>query len=136
MDLVELCLPQGLRDGIGARARAWCRELGKTPIEVPDQPGFVVNRLLFPYLFDAVRLAERTGMASEEVDACVELGAGHPMGPLRLLDFIGLDVAAAIGESLFADTGEERYRAPGLIEELIGEGKVGRKSGAGFYEYG
>ena len=136
MELVELCLPEGLRDGIGDRARAWCRGLGKTPIEVPDQPGFVVNRLLFPYLFDAVRLAERTGMASEEVDACVELGAGYPMGPLRLLDFIGLDVAAAIGESLFADTGEERYRAPGLIEELIGEGKVGRKSGAGFYEYG
>jgi 3-hydroxyacyl-CoA dehydrogenase len=136
MELVELCLPDGLRDGIGDRARAWCRGLGKTPIEVPDQPGFVVNRLLFPYLFDAVRLAERTGMPSEEVDACVELGAGYPMGPLRLLDFIGLDVAAAIGESLFADTGEERYRAPGLIEELIGEGKVGRKSGAGFYEYG
>jgi 3-hydroxybutyryl-CoA dehydrogenase len=135
MELVELCLPEGLREGIGERAKAWCRELGKTPIEVPDQPGFVVNRLLFPYLFDAVRLAERTGMASEEVDACVELGAGYPMGPLRLLDFIGLDVAAAIGESLFADTGEERYRAPGLIEELIGEGKVGRKGGAGFYDY-
>lgn len=135
MELVELCLPDGLRQGVRERAHAWCRGLGKTPIEVPDQPGFVVNRLLFPYLFDAVRLAERTGMASAEVDSCVELGAGHPMGPLRLLDFIGLDVAAAIGESLFADTGEERYRAPGLIEELIGEGKVGRKSGAGFYEY-
>ena len=64
MELVELCLPDGLRDGIGDRARAWCRGLGKTPIEVPDQPGFVVNRLLFPYLFDAVRLAERTGMPS------------------------------------------------------------------------
>jgi 3-hydroxybutyryl-CoA dehydrogenase len=135
MELVELCLPDGLREGVGERARAWCRELGKRPIEVPDQPGFVVNRLLFPYLFDAVRLAERTGMDSAEVDACVELGAGYPMGPLRLLDFIGLDVAAAIGESLFADAGEERYRAPGLIEELIGEGKMGRKSGAGFYEY-
>jgi 3-hydroxybutyryl-CoA dehydrogenase len=135
MELVELCLPDGLRQGVRERAYAWCRALGKTPIEVPDQPGFVVNRLLFPYLFDAVRLAERTGMASAEVDSCVELGAGHPMGPLRLLDFIGLDVAAAIGESLFADTGEERYRAPGLIEELIGEGKVGRKSGEGFYEY-
>ena len=65
----------------------------------------------------------------------MRLGAGHPMGPLRLLDFIGLDVAAAIGESLFADTAEDRYRAPGLIEELIGDGKLGRKSQAGFYEY-
>jgi 3-hydroxyacyl-CoA dehydrogenase len=124
-----------LRQGTSDRALAWCRALGKTAIEVPDQPGFVVNRLLFPYLFDAVRLAERTGMSSAEVDSCLELGAGHPMGPLRLLDFIGLDVAAAIGESLFGDTGEERYRAPGLLEELIGDGKVGRKSGMGFYDY-
>jgi 3-hydroxybutyryl-CoA dehydrogenase len=136
MELVELCLPAGLRQGVSERAHAWCGALGKTAIEVPDQPGFVVNRLLFPYLFDAVRLAERTGMASADVDSCMELGAGYPMGPLRLLDFIGLDVAAAIGESLFADTGEERYRAPGLIEQLIGEGRVGRKGGAGFYEYG
>jgi 3-hydroxybutyryl-CoA dehydrogenase len=135
MELIELCLPDRLRQGTSDRALAWCRALGKTAIEVPDQPGFVVNRLLFPYLFDAVRLAERTGMSSAEVDSCVELGAGHPMGPLRLLDFIGLDVAAAIGESLFADTGEERYRAPGLLEELIGDGKVGRKSGTGFYDY-
>jgi 3-hydroxyacyl-CoA dehydrogenase len=96
----------------------------------------VVNRLLFPYLFDAVRLLERTGMPVGDVDACMHLGAGHPMGPLRLLDFIGLDVAAAIGQSLFDDTGEERYRAPGRIEEMIGESKLGRKSGSGFYDYG
>jgi 3-hydroxybutyryl-CoA dehydrogenase len=135
MELVELCLPDGVREGLRERARAWCRALGKTAVEVPDQSGFVVNRLLFPYLFDAVRLIERTGMAAADVDSCMGLGAGHPMGPLRLLDFIGLDVAAAIGESLFAEAGEDRYRAPGLIEELIGEGKLGRKSGAGFYEY-
>jgi len=136
MELVELCLPDGLRDGVAARARAWCAALEKTPVEVPDQPGFVVNRLLFPYLFDAVRLLERTGMPEADVDACMHLGAGHPMGPLRLLDFIGLDVAAAIGQSLFDDTEEERYRPPGRIEELIGEGKLGRKSDAGFYDYG
>lgn len=135
MELVELCLPDALRDGAGDRARAWCGALAKTPVEVPDQPGFVVNRLLFPYLFDAVRLLERTGMEVADVDACMQLGASHPMGPLRLLDFIGLDVAAAIGQSLFDDTEEERYRAPGLIEELIGRGKLGRKSGAGFYDY-
>jgi 3-hydroxybutyryl-CoA dehydrogenase len=135
MELVELCLPEGVAPEVGGRARAWCRALGKTPVEVPDQPGFVVNRLLFPYLFDAVRLMERTGMAPADVDSSMQLGAGHPMGPLKLLDFIGLDVAAAIGESLFADTGEERYRAPGLIEELIGEGKLGRKSRSGFFEY-
>jgi 3-hydroxybutyryl-CoA dehydrogenase len=135
MDLIELCMPDTLRAGIADRARAWCGALSKTPVEVPDQPGFVVNRLLFPYLFDAVRLLERTGMQAGDVDACMQLGAGHPMGPLRLLDFIGLDVAAAIGQSLFEDAAEGRYRAPGLIEELIGEGKLGRKSGAGFYQY-
>jgi 3-hydroxybutyryl-CoA dehydrogenase len=135
MELVELCLPEGARDEVGQRAHAWCRALGKTAIEVPDQPGFVVNRLLFPYLFDAVRLLERSGMAPADVDSSMRLGTGHPMGPLQLLDFIGLDVAAAIGESLFADTGEGRYQAPGLIEKLIGDGKLGRKSGAGFFEY-
>jgi len=135
MELVELCIPDPVRDGVRERARGWARALGKTVIEVPDQPGFVVNRLLFPYLFDAVRLMERTGMEAADVDSCMRLGARYPMGPLRLLDFVGLDVAASIGESLFTDTEEGRYRAPGLILELIGEGKLGRKSQAGFYEY-
>jgi len=135
MELVELCLPDGLRAGVGERARAWCEALGKTPIEVPDQPGFVVNRLLFPYLFDAVRMIERTGMSPEDVDACMQLGAGHPMGPLRLLDLVGLDVAEAIGAALHADSGDPAHRPPGLLVEKVGEGSLGRKSGAGFYEY-
>jgi 3-hydroxybutyryl-CoA dehydrogenase len=135
MELVELCLPEGLRDGAAGRARAWCEALGKTAVEVPDQPGFVVNRLLFPFLFDAVRLMERTGMTAGDVDACMKLGASHPMGPLRLLDFVGLDVAQAIGESLHGDAPEERYKPPGLLIELVGAGKLGRKSGSGFYEY-
>ena len=135
MELVELCIPGELRNGAGERVRAWSRALGKTVIEVPDQPGFVVNRLLFPYLFDSVRLMERTGMEADDIDSCMRLGAGYPMGPLRLLDYIGLDVAAAIGQSLFADTEEGRYRAPGLLEEMIGDGRLGRKSGMGFYQY-
>jgi 3-hydroxybutyryl-CoA dehydrogenase len=134
MELVELCLPDELRPGVRERAQEWTRALGKTPVEVPDQPGFVVNRLLFPYLFDAVRLLERTGMSPAEVDTCMQLGAGHPMGPLRLLDFIGLDVAQAIGESLHADSDEPAHEVPGLIIELVGEGKLGRKSGAGLYD--
>ena len=103
MELVELCLPASLARRVGERARAWCAALGKTAVEVPDQPGFVVNRLLFPYLFEAVRLMEATGMSADDVDACMQLGAGHPMGPLQLLDFVGLDVAAAIGDSLDRD---------------------------------
>jgi 3-hydroxybutyryl-CoA dehydrogenase len=135
MELVEICLPSAVRDGVGERVRGWCEALGKTPVEVPDQPGFVVNRLLFPFLFEAVRLVERTGMTAADVDVCMRLGAGHPMGPLSLLDFVGLDVAQAIGESMHADTGDAAHEVPGLIIELIGAGKLGRKSGAGFFEY-
>ena len=135
MELVELCIPTDVRDGVRERVRAWSRALGKTAIEVPDQAGFVVNRLLFPYLFDAVRLLERTGMEAADVDSCMQLGAGYPMGPLRLLDYIGIDVAAAIGQSLFADTEEDRYRAPGRLEQMIGDGRLGRKGGGGFYDY-
>jgi 3-hydroxybutyryl-CoA dehydrogenase len=135
MELVELCIPTGARDGLPERIRAWSRALGKTPVEVPDQSGFVVNRLLFPYLFDAVRLMERTGMTATDVDSCMQLGAGYPMGPLRLLDYIGIDVATAIGQSLFDDTEEDRYRAPGRLEQMIGDGRLGRKSSGGFYDY-
>jgi 3-hydroxybutyryl-CoA dehydrogenase len=135
MELVELCLPDGLRNGIAARARAWCAAMGKTPIEVPDQSGFVVNRLLFPYLFDAVRLMESTGISAEDVDACMTAGAAHPMGPLALLDFVGLDVAMAIGEALYDETGSPAHEPPQLLRAYVGERKFGRKSGAGFYTY-
>jgi 3-hydroxyacyl-CoA dehydrogenase len=128
MELVELAFPAAATESTRARVRAWCEALGKTAVEVPDAPGFVVNRLLFPYLFDAVRLLERAGMRPEDVDECMKLGARHPMGPLALLDFVGLDVAAAIGESIGAEV-PERVRA------LIADGCLGRKSGAGFYEY-
>jgi 3-hydroxybutyryl-CoA dehydrogenase len=135
MELIELCLPDRAREGIGPRARAWCESIGKTVVEVPNEPGFVVNRLLFPYLFDAVRLMEQTGMKAEEVDRCMTLGANYPMGPLALLDLIGSDVAVAIGEALYADSGEEHHRPPGRLISLVDEGKLGRKSGAGFYDY-
>jgi 3-hydroxybutyryl-CoA dehydrogenase len=95
---------------------------------VPDCAGFVVNRLLFPFLFDAVRFADENGMAPADVDACLTLGAGHPMGPLALLDYVGLDVAMAIGESLGVEV-PERVRA------LVAEGAVGKKAGRGFYTY-
>jgi 3-hydroxybutyryl-CoA dehydrogenase len=135
MELVELCFPDGLREGVTGRAREWCRSLGKSAVVVPDEPGFVVNRLLFPYLFDAVRLLERTGMQPADVDACMTLGAGHPMGPLRLLDFVGLDVAEAIGDALYAESAEAAHRPPGRLVMMVGEGRLGQKSGQGFYEY-
>jgi 3-hydroxyacyl-CoA dehydrogenase len=135
MDLVELCFPEKAGDGARDRAVAFCGSLGKTAVEVPDEPGFVVNRLLFPYLFDAVRLLERTGMEPQQVDSCMKLGASYPMGPLELLDLVGLDVAEAIGEALHADTGDAGHRPPGRIKQLVGEGRLGRKAGAGFYNY-
>jgi 3-hydroxybutyryl-CoA dehydrogenase len=135
MDLIELCIPEAAGDEIAARARNWGEAIGKTVVEVPNEPGFVVNRLLFPYLFDAVRLMEQTGMQPEDVDRCMTLGANYPMGPLSLLDLIGADVAVAIGEALYADSGEEHHRPPGRLIALVDQGKLGRKSGAGFYEY-
>jgi 3-hydroxybutyryl-CoA dehydrogenase len=136
MELIEICFGDGLRDGVRGRALAWCSALGKTAIEVPDQTGFVVNRLLFPYLFEAVRLKQETGMSAEDVDACMRLGAGHPMGPLKLLDFVGLDVAAAIGASLDEHgAGSGADVVPDLINDLVAAGKLGRKSGEGFFEY-
>jgi 3-hydroxybutyryl-CoA dehydrogenase len=135
MDLVELCLPEAADIAIGPRARNWCESIGKTVVEVPDEAGFVVNRLLFPYLFDAVRLMEQTGMNADDVDRCMTLGANYPMGPLALLDLIGIDVAVAIGEALYADSGEEHHRPPGRLMSLVDQGKLGRKSGAGFYDY-
>jgi 3-hydroxybutyryl-CoA dehydrogenase len=135
MELIEICIPDGARDGIATRARNWCESIGKTVVEVPNEPGYVVNRLLFPYLFDAVRLMEQTGMKPEDVDRCMTLGANYPMGPLALLDLIGADVAVAIGEALYADSGEEHHRPPGRLIALVDQGKLGRKSGAGFYEY-
>jgi 3-hydroxybutyryl-CoA dehydrogenase len=135
MELIELCIPEAAREEIAARARAWCESIGKTVVEVPNEPGYVVNRLLFPYLFDAVRLMEQTGMEAEDVDRCMTLGANYPMGPLALIDLVGVDVAVAIGEALYAESEEEHHRPPGRLMALMDEGKLGRKSGAGFYDY-
>ncbi|HXB65063.1 MAG TPA: 3-hydroxyacyl-CoA dehydrogenase family protein [Solirubrobacteraceae bacterium] len=128
MHLVELIFPRVATERTRERTLSLCETFEKTPVVVPDVPGFVVNRLLFPYLFSAVRLQEDTGMAAEDIDTCMKLGAGHPMGPLALLDLVGLDVANAIGQTL----GEQ---VPPRVEQLIGEGALGRKSGQGFHAY-
>ena len=128
MDLVELAFPPQATGEVRARARALCEALGKTSVEVPDRAGFVVNRLLFPYLFGAVDLLEQTGLEPAAIDACMTLGAGHPMGPLALLDLVGLDVAEAIGDSMGVGV-PERVRA------MVRAGETGRKAGAGFYAY-
>lgn len=128
MKLIELAFPPEATEETRARARLLAEAIGKTPVNVPDSPGFVVNRLLFPYLFSAVELMAKSGMPAEDVDRCMTLGAGMPMGPLALLDFVGLDVSQAIGESIGA-------RVPYELLELVRKGKLGRKTGQGFYEY-
>jgi 3-hydroxybutyryl-CoA dehydrogenase len=128
MKLIELIFPPAASADTRARALVLCEDFEKTPVEVPDAPGFVVNRLLFPYLFSAVRLVEETGMDPADVDTCMKLGAGHPMGPLALLDLVGLDVSIAIGETI----GEP---VPARLRELAAEGALGRKSGRGMHDY-
>jgi 3-hydroxybutyryl-CoA dehydrogenase len=128
MQLVELAFAEQASEQTRQRALELCETFEKTPVEVPDVPGFVVNRLLFPYLFSAVRLVEETGMEPKDVDTCMKLGAGHPMGPLALLDLVGLDVSKAIGETI----GEA---VPPRVGQLVAEGALGRKSGRGFHSY-
>jgi 3-hydroxybutyryl-CoA dehydrogenase len=128
MQLVELSFPPQASHETRQRARELCEALGKTPVEVPDIPGFIVNRLLFPYLFSAVELLSGTGMAPEDIDNCMTLGAGMPMGPIALLDYVGLDVSKAIGESIGVPI-------PARLLELVEAGTLGRKTGAGFYNY-
>jgi 3-hydroxybutyryl-CoA dehydrogenase len=128
MKLVELAFPKAASDATRQRAHELCKTLGKTPVDVPDVPGFVVNRLLFPYLFEAVQLMERTGLDAESIDKCMCLGAGHPMGPLALLDLVGLDVSAAIGRTI-------GVKVPARIDAMIAEGALGRKAGHGFHTY-
>ena len=128
MKLVELVFPRDASEQTRTRALALCEAFEKTAVEVPDVPGFVVNRLLFPYLFNAVRLLEETGMEPTDIDTCMKLGAGHPMGPFALLDLVGLDVSKAIGETI----GE---KIPPRVDELIAEGALGRKTKRGFLSY-
>ena len=128
MKLVELVYPTEATQETRERAAALCETFEKTAVVVPDIPGFVVNRLLFPYIFSAVRLLEETDMPPADIDTCMKLGAGHPMGPLALADLVGLDVSKAIGEEI----GQE---IPPKVEQLVSEGALGRKSGRGFLSY-
>jgi 3-hydroxybutyryl-CoA dehydrogenase len=114
---------------------AFAESLGKEPITAPDKPGFIVNRLLVPYLLDAIRCYERGLGTLEDIDKGMKLGCGYPMGPFTLLDFVGLDTTYYIANIMFDEYKEAAFAAPPLLKRMVLAGKLGRKSGEGFYKY-
>ncbi len=135
MLLVELIRTVDTSDTTFEAAQAFGEAIGKTVIAAGDTPGFVVNRLLVPYLLDAIRALENGVATKEDIDAGMMLGCGYPMGPLALVDFVGLDTTLHVAEILFAEFKESRYAAPPLLRRMVRAGYLGRKSGRGFYEH-
>ncbi|MBM3470722.1 MAG: 3-hydroxybutyryl-CoA dehydrogenase [Armatimonadetes bacterium] len=135
MPLVEIV--KGLRtsEEVVQEMRGFAQSLGKTVVVARDTPGFIVNRLLIPYLLDAIRALELGVASREDIDSAITLGLGHPMGPLTLLDFVGLDTTYYIAEAMFAEFKDTRYAPPPLLRQMVLAGWLGRKSKRGFYEY-
>jgi 3-hydroxybutyryl-CoA dehydrogenase len=136
MKLVEVVRGYNTSDATMAEAQAFATQLGKTPIAVQkDQPGFVVNRVLMPFLAEACKVVEEGVASVEDVDTAVKLGLNHPMGPFTLLDFTGVDVCYAVMDYFYREFGDPAYKPPLLLHQLVRAGRMGRKSGAGFYDY-
>jgi len=135
MPLVEIVRTLATDNDSLDSLKAFVQRLGKTAVLAPDAPGFVVNRLLVPYLLDALRCAEQRLATVEDIDTAMKLGCGHPMGPLHLSDFIGLDTMQSVADVMFEAFGEPRFKAPSVLRQLVAAGRLGRKSGAGFYRW-
>ena len=135
MRLVELVVGIDTSDETVARCEAFAERIGKRPIRTKDRSGFIVNMLLVPYLMAGVRMYEDGFATREAIDEAMRLGCGHPMGPLELADFIGLDVLYAVCDSLFEEFKRAEYAPPPLMKRMVVSGHLGRKTGRGFYEY-
>jgi 3-hydroxybutyryl-CoA dehydrogenase len=135
MKLVELIRGYQTSDETMAAARAFAESVGKTVVVCKDSPGFIVNLLLVPYLLDAVRALELGIATKEDIDTAVHLGLAHPMGPLTLLDYVGIDTTYYIAEAMFEEFKDPRFAAPPLLRKMVLAGFHGRKTGRGFYDY-
>jgi 3-hydroxybutyryl-CoA dehydrogenase len=135
MKLVEIVVGLDTDQKVVERAESFAELIGKHPIHTKDRSGFIVNMLLVPYLMAAVRMYEDGFASREDIDDGMKLGAGHPMGPLTLCDFIGLDVLYAVCDSLYEEFKQPEYAPPPLLKRMVVSGHHGRKSGRGFYEY-
>jgi 3-hydroxybutyryl-CoA dehydrogenase len=135
MKLVEVVVALDTDPGVVERAEDFARRLGKHPIRTKDRSGFIVNMLLVPYLMAGVRMYEEGFASREDIDEGMRLGCGHPMGPLTLCDFIGLDVLYAVCDSLYEEFKRPEYAPPPLLKRMVMSGHHGRKTGRGFYEY-
>jgi 3-hydroxybutyryl-CoA dehydrogenase len=135
MKLVEVVRTITTSDETVETAYEFAKKLGKEPVRAKDNSGFIVNLLLIPYMLDAINALESNVASVEDIDKAMQLGAGHPMGPFTLLDFVGLDTTYKIAEIMFAEYREKRYAPPPLLKRMVIAGMYGRKSGKGFYDY-
>jgi len=135
MALLELVKGILTSDETLATARAVGERMGKTPVVAKDSPGFIVNRLLIPFLLDAIRMYESGLATKEDIDTGVKLGLNHPMGPLTLADFVGLDTTLFVADVLYDEYGDPNFKAPPLLRQMVAAGLLGRKSGQGFYDW-
>ncbi|MBN1135806.1 MAG: 3-hydroxybutyryl-CoA dehydrogenase [Anaerolineae bacterium] len=135
MPLIEFVRTILTSDETMATVYQFGASLGKTMVTAKDTPGFIVNRLLIPYVLDAVRVYEQGLATKEDIDTAIKLGLNHPMGPLTLLDFVGLDTCLFIADAMFEEYKDERYAAPPLLRRMVLAGQLGRKAGKGFYDY-
>ncbi|MFQ5874338.1 MAG: 3-hydroxyacyl-CoA dehydrogenase family protein, partial [Dehalococcoidia bacterium] len=136
MRLVEVVRAEVTSEETYEAAKKFAESVGKTVVSCKDTPGFVVNRILVPCLLDAVRVLESGVATKEDIDNGMKLGCGHPMGPLELTDFVGLDTTYHIAEIMFEEFKDPRYAAPPLLKRLVKAGHLGRKTKKGFYDYG
>jgi 3-hydroxybutyryl-CoA dehydrogenase len=135
MKLVELGKTAQTTDDVMATSKTWCEKIGKTPVVLSDEPGYIVNRLLVPYLCHAIETLEAGCASAADIDTAMKLGCGHPLGPLALADLIGLDIVFAMAQTLSHELRDKRFKPPVLLRRLVLAGHLGKKSKLGLYDY-